>query len=447
MTVRLLEWLFFLSFLPAFSSLFFSLFRQQTWRYITAQLPVFTGLLHLILEGWRVQMLPLYLLAVLFSLALLKGRDHSPRKPSLLVGGGIALLYLTGGHLSAWVLPVARLPAPNGPHLIGIVDRELTDDARKRRLMVSVWYPTMQGGTRAPLIPEAHLIGRGLAASFGVPMVAPLFQHFQYFKSMASKDVTVSDSDAPFPVLVFSHGLIGIRQQNSSLFQELASWGYIVVALDHTDAAAVTVFPDGEVHLFNLQRFGIEPAEVERSTELLLPVWVADQRFVYDTLERWEKHDPLLAGKLDLHKIASFGHSFGGVTSLEVCRIEPRCRAAVNLDGGLSADGSKAAFRPFMLMSSTESNQFSYAIQRWQKLITEAKAPAYWLELPGGNHYSFTILPLISPLISPQGFDIQAGLQTVARYTRAFFDLYLQGIQTDLLNSSLGATDVIWRTE
>jgi predicted dienelactone hydrolase len=445
--MRSVEWLFFLSFLPAFFSPFFSLFKQQIWKYATALLPLFTGLLHLILEGWRVQMLPLYLLAVLFSFALLKGRGRPPRKRSLLVGGGAALLYVAGGLLSAWALPVVRLPAPTGPYLVGVVDRELTDNARKRRLMVSVWYPTVQSGVRAPLIPESHLVGQGLAVSFGVPMAAPLFQHFQYFKSMASKDVTVADEEAPFPVLVFSHGLVGIRQQNSALFQELASWGYVVIALDHTDAAAVTVFPDGEVRLFNLQRFGIAPSDVERSTERLLPVWVADQRFIYDMLEQWEKHDPLLAGKLDPHKIASFGHSFGGVTSLEVCRVDPRCRAAVNLDGGLGAGGSKAALRPFMLMSATESNQFLYAIERWQQLVTEAKAPAYWLELPGSNHYSFTILPLISPLISPQSFGIQAGLRTVAKYTRAFFDLYLRGIQTNLLGSSSGETDVLWRTE
>jgi dienelactone hydrolase len=444
--MRSLEWLFFLSFLPALFSPFFSLSKQKIWKYVTELLPLSTGLLHLIVEGWRVQMLPLYLLAVLFSLALL---SRSPRKRTLLIGGGAALLYVAGGFLSAWVLPVIRLPALTGPYHVGVVDRELTDDARERRLMVSVWYPTLQDGTRVPLIPEAHLVGQGLAAAFGLPMAAPLLQHFQYFKSRASKDVTVADEGAPFPVLVFSHGLVGIRQQNSSLFQELASWGYVVVALDHTDAAAVTVFPDGEVHLFNLQRLGIEPSDAEQSTERLLPVWVADQRFVYDTLEQWETHDPLLAGKLDLHNIASFGHSFGGVTSLEVCRVEPRCRAAVNLDGGLSATLPPPALRPFMLMSATESNQFSYAVERWQQLITEAKAPAYWLELSGSNHYSFTILPLISPLISPQGFDIQKGLRTVAKYTRAFFDLYLRGIQTDLLSSSSGEgeTDVIWRTE
>jgi hypothetical protein len=171
--MRLLEWLFFLSFLPAPLSLFPPFSKQKASRYITAQLPLFTGLLHVILEGWRIQMLPLYFLAVLFSLALLKRRDRSPRNLGLLIGG--VLLYISGGLLSAWVLPVVTLPAPTGPYRVGVVDRELTDEERERRLMVSVWYPTLQGGTRAPLIPEARLVGRGLAAAFGVPMVAPLF--------------------------------------------------------------------------------------------------------------------------------------------------------------------------------------------------------------------------------------------------------------------------------
>ncbi len=269
--MRPLEWLFFLSFLPAFFSSFFSLFRGQRPRYVTALLPMSTGLLHILVEGWRTQMFLFYLLAVLFSLALLRERVSSARKPRLLVGGSVALLYITGGLLAAWVLPVVTLPAPTGPYLVGVVDRELKDDERERRLMVSVWYPTTQSGTRAPLIPEPHIVARGLATSFGMPMAAPLLQHLRYFKATASKDVTVSDKDAPFPVLVFSHGLVGIRQQNSSLFQELASWGYVVVAIDHTDAAAVTVFPSGEVRPYNLQRFGIEPDEVGQATEILLP--------------------------------------------------------------------------------------------------------------------------------------------------------------------------------
>ncbi|CAA9214735.1 MAG: hypothetical protein AVDCRST_MAG93-186, partial [uncultured Chloroflexia bacterium] len=40
----------------------------------------------------------------------------------------------------------------------------------------------------------------------------------------------------------------------------------------------------------------MEPTET-LVTEHVFPVWVADQRFVYDTLGTWEVRDSLLGGK------------------------------------------------------------------------------------------------------------------------------------------------------
>ena len=313
--------------------------------------------------------------------------------------------------------------------------------------MVSVWYPAAQSGDLAPLFQHPQAVTTGLASAFGVPAAALLLQHLRYSTVAASIAAPALAEHAPFPVLVFSHGLVGLRAQNSSTFQELASWGYVVVAVDHTDAAAVTVFPDGEVRPFDLQRVGIGPADLGRSTEILLPVWVADQRFVYDTVEQWANNDPLLAGKLDVRRIGSFGHSFGGVTALAVCRVEARCVAAANLDGGFANDSlSGPAIRPLLLMTSSGSNQIPKAIAGWARLISSASAPAYWLELPNSNHYSFTIAPLISPLLAPPGFDGRAGLRTVDKYLRAFFDRYLRGQKTRLLEPTSGETDVRWRT-
>jgi Platelet-activating factor acetylhydrolase, isoform II len=116
-------------------------------------------------------------------------------------------------------------------------------------------------------------------------------QHLRYFTLAASNHAHPLAEGAPFPVLVFSHGMVGLRLQNSSMLQDLASWGYVVVALDHTDAAAVTVFPDGEARFYDLARFGITAADGEPDQALMdervFPVWVADQRFAYDTLEAW----------------------------------------------------------------------------------------------------------------------------------------------------------------
>ena len=358
-------------------------------------------------------------------------------------GASIAALLLLacGGGIAGWLLPVITLPEPTGPYPVGIVDRALVDEARGRRLMVSVWYPAASPGKSARLTRNPDEVMTALAQ----------LTSLRYMTLAASSEVRALADSPPWPVLVFSHGLVGLRLQNSSTFQELASWGYVVVALDHTDAAAVTVFPDGEVRPYKLERFGIA-AGVEPDKTLMnehvFPVWVADQRFIYDTLATWAVDDPLLAGRLDLTRIGSFGHSFGGATALEVCRVEARCRAAVNMDGGLYGDSvTLSAVRPLLLMTSADSRRYADAIAKWTHLIKNSSNATYWLELPQSNHFSFTDSQLLSPLLAPAGFDPQTGLHIVNKYLRTFFDKHLRGVDTARIGPGSGATDVRWFTQ
>lgn len=451
--MRPLEWLVCLSFVLMLLLPYIPPTQRRHWLLVAAPLPILATMIHLLVEGWRTQMVPLYVLATLVlmvRLPILLGRKAAvPRRRDMLMSSATALAVVLGGLFAGWLLPVITLPQPTGPYPVGIVDRELVDVARGRRLMVSVWYPAAQRGTPAPLTHYPNEVMTALGNLTGLP--ALLFQHLRYVTLAASEGVPALTNGSPFPVLVFSHGMVGLRLQNSSTLQELASWGYVVVALDHTDAAAVTVFPDGETHFYNLERFGIPPTvEPDQAlmNEHVFPVWVADQRFVYDTLETWNIHDPLLSGRLDLSRIGSFGHSFGGATALEVCRVDVRCQAAVDMDGGLYGGMVTApAVRPLLLMSSTDSNRYPATMARWTSLIAHANAAAYWLELPNSTHLSFTFSQLLSPLLVPKGFEPRAGLRIVDTYLRAFFDLHLRGVDTRMLGSASGATDVRWHTK
>lgn len=451
--MRPLEWLVFVSFFPALLVPFSPPKARRLWLFVAALLPVFITLFHLVVEGWRIQMLPFYGLALLGLSGRLPAilRPESPvrRRRGILLSVITALL-LAGALLGAgWLLPVITLPAPTGPYAVGILDRELVDAMRGRRLMVSVWYPAAQNGTPAPLTHYPDEVTTALGDTFGLPGIG--LQHLRYVRVAAAQDAPIRTDAAPYPVLVFSHGMVGLRLQNSSTLQDLASWGYVVVAVDHTDAAAVTVFPGGEVSPYNLANFGV-PAGVEVDTpmmdEYVFPVWVADQRFVYDVLTSWGADDPVLAGKLDLSRIGSFGHSFGGATALEVCRIDPRCAAAADLDGALYGEtASQPSQRPLLLMTSAESVQFTDTNEHWASLIANAAEPAYWLELPNSNHFSFTIMPLLSPLLVPENFDPVAGLHTQDQYLRAFFDQHLRGINSPLLEPASQSTDVRWLSQ
>jgi predicted dienelactone hydrolase len=451
--MRPLEWLLLLSFIPALLLPIVPQRWRRPWLTVAALLPLLMTVIHLLVEGWRIQMIPVYglaLLVLLVRLSELLGRQTTVRRRWGFLASIVDFILLVGCAVFAgWLLPVVKLPQPTGPYPVGIVDRQLTDKSRSRKLMVSVWYPAAQSGTPAPLTHYPDEVAAGMGNVSGLPGV--VLQHLRYFTVAASENAPVLINSTPFPVLVFSHATVGLRLQSSTILQELASWGYVVVAIDHTDGAAVTVFPDGEADYYDLTRFGI-PADVEPNFALMnehvLPVWIADQRFVYDTIEKWQANDPLFAGKLDVNKIASFGHSFGGATSLEVCRIDDRCRAAVDLDGGLYGDSfTQPATRPLMLMTSTESNQYTDTVQAWSHLVTSATDGAYWLELPDSSHLSFTISQLISPILAPSGFDPYAGLRTIDKYLRLFFDIQLRGADPQSLRPNSNTTDVVWLSQ
>jgi predicted dienelactone hydrolase len=450
--MRVFETLFVFSLVPILLIPFIPYTWQRRWWIVSALLPTLICGIHLLVEGWRIQMIPLYILALLalaYRLpALFRRESTGIRKREILMSSVMALFLTLSGVLAGWLLPVVTLPKPTGPYPVGIVDREIVDKARGRRLMVSIWYPAAQSGTLAPLTYHPDEVATGLGKLSGLPGLA--FQHLRYSRLAASNNVSPLAEGAPFPVLVFSHGLVGLRLQNSSTLQDLASWGYVVIALDHTDAAAVTVFPDGEPRFYNLERFGIPPnVEPDKTlvNERVFPVWVADQRLIYDMLETWAANDTLLAGKLDATRVGSFGHSFGGATALEVCRIDTRCRAAVNMDGGLYGPiVTEPAVRPLLLMSSAESNQYSETVEAWTRMVENANADAYWLELPGSTHFSFTITQLLSPILVPKDFDPRAGLHIVDTYLRTFFDLHLRGMRTLPTEPAPKEADVRWFT-
>ena len=84
------------------------------------------------------------------------------------------------------------------------------------------------------------------------------FHHLGLMKSNAFMEAQLSDSEERYPVLLFSHGLSGFRNQNTFEVEELASQGYIVVGMIIPMMPQPTVFPDGRtafVQSINLTDF------------------------------------------------------------------------------------------------------------------------------------------------------------------------------------------------
>jgi predicted dienelactone hydrolase len=422
--------------------------RWLDWLPLTAVLLL---ILHLIFEGYRWQMVPAYVLAAGLVIWALSGR-----KMPLIVGIG-GLIWLVVAAALPVLLPVPRPLAPTGPYAVGTAVYHLTDSTRdeiytddpadKRELMVQVWYPAQppQPGTKpVRYLEDIEVAGPAIARRLHLP--AFLLDHLNLAYSQSFPEAAITAESEAFPVIIFSHGLNGFRNQNTTLVQELASYGYVVAAIDHTYANIFTVFPNGRVTFYEPAIFSDEPADPPRNSNTLVGVWAQDIAFVLDQMAGWQSEvGNRFNGRLDLNHIGVFGHSTGGGAAAEFCLIDRRCKAGLGLDAWVepvSDDVLDGLPAPFMLIQA----------DRWQSVpdhvnSTRARAiyeagltDSYLLIVTGAAHYDFTDLPLFSPLTPQLGLSSDIPSRHMATmlnaYALSFFDLHLKGKRSELLTGT-----------
>ena len=129
----------------------------------------------------------------------------------------------------------------------------------------------------------------------------------------------------------------------TAIAEELASAGYVVVGVNHTYEAAVTVLPDGRVVDARQRRWpgcsGRRPARTTTRSAGVPRCVNTRPRTCARSPTHLNRLGPNGAGLsrdcLDLDRLGAFGHSFGGNAALEWCAADPRCLAAANLDGAI----------------------------------------------------------------------------------------------------------------
>jgi dienelactone hydrolase len=129
------------------------------------------------------------------------------------------------------------------------------------------------------------------------------------------------------PLIVFSHYSGGHRRSATFLCTHLASHGYTVAALDHSEVVARELArQDGET-----------PAQRAARIDAIIASRVPDVRFLLDHVLGLEPASSAADITLDADRIGLVGHSFGGWTVLATPEVERRVRAVVALGPGGSA--------------------------------------------------------------------------------------------------------------
>jgi dienelactone hydrolase len=225
---------------------------------------------------------------------------------------------------------ITPLRRPTGPFAVGMISRLVNDPTRRNRygvstngsFMVSIWYPAV---AEAAILP-GRLIDEWMATNptwLTVRLGGASLDRLPFLMSYALAGAACARNEALYPIVIFSPGGWGDRLDVMERGPDLASHGYVVVAVDPVDATA-TVFPDG-TFLRGDSSLGL--------TDVGFADRVKDVRFVMDELERWNRSDPVFAGRLDVTNVATMGVSWGGGVAGEVARVDERCRAAIVLEG------------------------------------------------------------------------------------------------------------------
>lgn len=199
-------------------------------------------------------------------------------------------------------LPDAPELAARGPHKVGVRTVEVVNEDElnvlavtpenpnpryDRPLTLEVFYPGVvpAGERERTLHRDVYGYGPDNPDRPNLPLVFP---------GRALRGAAPDLRSAPYPLVVLSHGYPGSRLMMTYLAENLASKGYVVAAVGHTDSTFENV-EDFSSTLVNRAK---------------------DQLFVIRELERWGRGDGFFGGLVDASNTAIIGYSMGGYGAL-----------------------------------------------------------------------------------------------------------------------------------
>jgi fermentation-respiration switch protein FrsA (DUF1100 family) len=204
---------------------------------------------------------------------------------------------------------------------------------------------------------------------------------------------------APYPLIVFGHGLGATPQLYATLLSAWAAAGYVVAApLFPLSSSKTPGGPDGG-------DIGNQPGDMSYVITSVLRADGADEG--------------TLSGLVDPHEIGAAGHSNGAITTLALvantCCLDPRVKAAVVMAG--TTEGLPAGryvlpeAPPLLLVHGTDDDLVPY--RDAVLVFDQALGPKALLTVDGGSHASAAAFAAPSAA-------------SVIRATVDFFDAYLR---------------------
>jgi predicted dienelactone hydrolase len=377
----------------------------------------------------------------------------------------VALSTLPGSALAQsnridTVTPSAPELAAYGKYAIGVRTIQATDKNRPdilntkeggptarydRTLTIEVWYPAALAAGQKP--------GGDYRAITRDPGITATLH------GQAVRDAAPLNTEAPFPLVIISHGYPGNRYLMSHLGENLASKGFITASIDHKEST----YDDQKAFASTLYNRAF------------------DQLFVLNEMERLGRagSGSFLSGRLDASHTGIVGYSMGGYGVVNVIgggyskasetvngappnkllavrgaanaeyrkTMDPRIKAAIaiapwGMVGGFwDAEGLKGIATPVLFVAGSADDVAGY--EKGTKAIYQGavNADRYLLTFVNANHNAAAPIPAPAETYAaaeagkPAAFAHYADAvwdtvrmnNILDHFATAYFDLYLKG--------------------
>ncbi len=390
-------------------------------------------------EGLYWHFVPTYALLLAVVPSVLPGRAAA--RVSWLWRSSLVALSLLA--LVPWLvfLPVPELPPPSGPYAVGTQVFRWVDETRPevrtkapddlRNVIVQAWYPAAAGahGPHAPYIDGLGRLPQFVSLFPGLAMA-----YYDRIDTHAIAGAPLAVERPRWPVVLFSPGYGAARAFYTGLIADLASRGFVVLAVDHPYEVAVTQLANGRIATA-IERFAGQPRDGFARMAQQQLVRAADLRFVLDRLAAPGALGAL-SGHLEVERVAAIGHSFGGAAALLAMSEDPRIAAAANLDGTLyGALPEQHLSRPVLLLESDrrETGHSPIYLAGNQRLLANLSAVGYRFEIHSTNHYSFTDAAWLFSPPARLAFSLWlGGSRSAADTQRASIDILVAFLSSSL---------------
>jgi predicted dienelactone hydrolase len=460
--------------------------KRPRWLRIWPLVLLIVLLLQVLMEGYRWQMVPAYILGGIAFLAGLPSmlRGHQATDRLRWIRRFLAIVVALIGLVVVWVaveltvqVPSFKMPPPSGPHTVGTRTFQLVDESRTdedspiangyRSMSIQLWYPAELSGGEERTTYMRPDIRKEMEALAGTP--AWFNGYRDQVRTYAYWNARVDHSGERYPVIIYSPS--GNASLHKILFEELASRGYLVVSISHPHWTNV-IFDDqgnvieqggvgeryqawfreadlsavrnaqGQINSHSNFRT-LEQAQITLNNARPIAIfelrqWAQDVGFVLDQLAQMNEPGEFFDDRLELSRVGVMGFSLGGATAGQFCVTDERCQAGINVDGFMFGDILDNNLTvPFMFFHSSFPGEepVGALFYEW------AEDSAYIVQIAGANHHDLgapapTGRPILVPMeINSGQFPDGAYLARIMNdYVSAFFDKHLKNEAVPLLD-------------